>query len=97
MKKTALTFSQLLFISFFILFSCNPNETEKDAKEKVTVLKEYSQLENLFKDWREFETPPLLNGAPDYRKETFQERHSEFERLQNEENLVSRCQPFEGV
>jgi hypothetical protein len=28
--------------------------------------RDYQKLVELFNDWREFESPPLLNGAPDY-------------------------------
>ena len=43
----------------------------------------YNELVELFKEWRSFETPPLFNGAPDYRKETFEKRLSEFKKLQS--------------
>ncbi|MBT8271345.1 MAG: hypothetical protein KJO25_04795 [Bacteroidia bacterium] len=36
---------------------------------------------SLFKDWRDFENPPLYNGAPDYRTETFQKRRPLFDSL----------------
>ncbi|MEO0558439.1 MAG: hypothetical protein AAF170_09665 [Bacteroidota bacterium] len=38
-------------------------------------------LVNLFADWRAFESPPLLDGAPDYTAETFAARQNDFERL----------------
>ena len=38
-------------------------------------------LEKVFKDWREFEKPPLLNGAPDYTIDTFNNRMPEFRKL----------------
>ncbi len=34
-------------------------------------------LVRLFQDWRAFERPPLLNGAPDYTAATFARRHAE--------------------
>ena len=43
----------------------------------------YNELVELFKEWRSFETPPLYNGAPDYRKETFEKRLPEFKKLQS--------------
>ena len=43
---------------------------------------DYSELEQLFATWRLFEHPPLHNGAPDYRQQTFDARHSEFLELQ---------------
>jgi len=42
---------------------------------------EYDELLVLFADWRQFESPPLLDGAPDYTKEQFEARHDEFESL----------------
>ena len=42
----------------------------------------YPDLVTLFEDWRAFERPPLLDGAPDYRTETFRERQPAFEALQ---------------
>jgi hypothetical protein len=38
----------------------------------------YDDLQQLFADWREFESPPLLNGAPDYTAARFEERQPDF-------------------
>lgn len=43
----------------------------------------YDELLDLFDDWRAFETPPLLDGAPDYTAERFAKAHSELPALQN--------------
>ncbi|MDT8320075.1 MAG: hypothetical protein RQ826_06055, partial [Xanthomonadales bacterium] len=47
---------------------------------------DYNELLALFEDWRAFEKPPLLDGAPDYTAERFAQRYGEFkgyrERLQ---------------
>jgi hypothetical protein len=43
---------------------------------------EYQDLVTLFEEWRAFERPPLLDGAPDYRPETFVKRQPAFEALQ---------------
>ena len=40
-------------------------------------------LVGLFYEWREFESPPLLNGAPNYTKKSFKKRHSEYKRLKS--------------
>jgi hypothetical protein len=37
----------------------------------------YPGLITLFEDWRNFESPPLLDGAPDYTSETTLRRHRE--------------------
>jgi len=42
----------------------------------------YAGLLTLFADWREFESPPLLDGAPDYTAERFAARRDDFLRLQ---------------
>ena len=41
------------------------------------------ELEELFTDWRQFEIPPLKNGAPDYSNETFKNRMPEFRKLRD--------------
>ena len=51
---------------------------------------EYSKLENLFRDWRYFEQPPLHNGAPDYRNETFQQRTVGFLQLRQRLNAINK-------
>ena len=38
----------------------------------------YDDLVTLFAEWREFERPPLLNGAPDYTASQFSARQPEF-------------------
>ena len=42
----------------------------------------YEDLLVLFADWREFENPPLLDGAPDYTAETTARRHQELKTYQ---------------
>jgi hypothetical protein len=41
----------------------------------------YEDLLSLFAEWREFETPPLVDGAPDYTAERFEQRQSEYQSL----------------
>ncbi|MEJ2163228.1 MAG: hypothetical protein P8X60_07925 [Robiginitalea sp.] len=43
----------------------------------------YDSLLQLFKDWRQFEEPPLREGAPDYTLTTREGRWAEFKQLQN--------------
>lgn len=49
----------------------------------------YQELENLFQDWRTFENPPLFEGAPDYRSETFEARKDDFNVLKERLNGFS--------
>ena len=41
----------------------------------------HADLIQLFEDWRTFESPPLLDGAPDYTAERFEARQREFLKL----------------
>ncbi len=38
----------------------------------------YQELLTLFGEWRQFESPPLLEGAPDYTAATFADRYEAF-------------------
>ena len=60
------------------MLGCKNQSSEPTA----AVTREYSDLVDLFKDWRTFENPPLLDGAPDYREATFKERFPAFKQLQ---------------
>ena len=42
---------------------------------------EYSELTKLFADWRAFEAPPLLDGAPDYTAERFEASMTDYKAL----------------
>jgi hypothetical protein len=42
------------------------------AAEEQDAMSSYNQLLELFHDWREFEQPPMLDGAPDYTAERFE-------------------------
>jgi hypothetical protein len=69
----------VLFSLFLLLFSC---KTENKQLPNTTTGK-YQDLVSLFKEWRTFETPPMLDGAPDYTAETFNKRMPEFKKLQS--------------
>ncbi len=40
-------------------------------------------FENFFSTWRSFESPPVLNGAPDYTQATFDTRYLTFQKLKS--------------
>ena len=48
----------------------------------------YQDLLALFEDWREFETPPLRDGAPDYTAERFEAAHAELNDYQSRLNAL---------
>ncbi len=51
------------------------------ATESVDMATSYDDLLVLFADWREFESPPLLDGAPDYTAKQFAARRDDFLQL----------------
>ncbi len=53
------------------------------AKQNKIIPQNYQNLVDLFLEWRSFENPPLLDGAPDYRPSRFEESKQEFEFLKN--------------
>jgi len=48
----------------------------------------YDDLQTLFSDWREFERPPSLDGAPDYTAATFNSRYQEFQAYRERLNAI---------
>ena len=74
MKRTSL-YLIVFFVSIGFSFSQDNNREE---------------LEVLFTDWRQFETPPLNNGAPDYSVETFRNRMPEFRKLRDRLNEIDK-------
>ena len=74
----------LIFALLFILFSsCETDKKESSAETQTRnfTSNNYKDLVALFKDWRSFERPPKLEGAPDYRKVTFNQRMPAFKQL----------------
>lgn len=76
MKQSLFSFSFLLSMVFMIGLHSN------DTYSQVNNNNGYKELVSLFNEWRAFERPPLLHGAPDYTKETFTKRQPNFKRLQ---------------
>ncbi|MEN7344134.1 MAG: hypothetical protein AAAFM81_14380 [Pseudomonadota bacterium] len=59
---------RLIWLLILIPFTATADATHED-------------LVDLFEEWRNFEAPPLKNGAPDYTVETFAARQPAFEAL----------------
>lgn len=68
------------FKSYFLalVLGVIPSAVSTAATAETT---SYADLLDLFEDWREFESPPLLNGAPDYTVQTFAARRQDFQAL----------------
>ena len=68
----------LLPVLLFLMFRCQPASQDQTSGSEST---KYEDLVNLFQEWRSFEKPPLLEGAPDYSAATFARRRPAFEQL----------------
>lgn len=79
MRTTTVIFTLLVML----FFSCQTDKKEGTGETKTENLssEDYQDLVALFKEWRTFERPPKLEGAPDYRKATFTQRMSDFDQL----------------
>jgi len=62
--------------------------TSMHAKPDIRQPPQYQALVDLFKDWREFEDPPRLNGAPDYTADRFEKAHQNFKTLEERLNQI---------
>ena len=73
----------------FIVILCMSFQTDKKKTTATpTDTQSFIATDNqvlvaLFKDWRTFEKPPLLDGAPDYTAATFEKRGPKFKALQS--------------
>ncbi len=61
------------------LTGCQSTQTPMPSKSPA----QYSELAGLFKEWRAFEKPPLVDGVPDYTSATFNKRWPQFKTLQS--------------
>ncbi|MBO0329848.1 hypothetical protein [[Muricauda] lutisoli] len=81
------TTTTLLSLAMLFLLSCQTDTKESSSETASTTehftSNDYQDLVALFKEWRTFENPPLLNGAPDYTAETFEKRWPKFKELQS--------------
>ena len=67
--KHSNSISKLLLLLIFSLISALGISQQKQTNV-------YASIVALFKDWRTFEKPPLLKGAPDYTTISFNSLHS---------------------
>ena len=71
-----------------ICFTVILGSTSMQAQQNPAPPAGYQELIQLFSDWREFEDPPLLNGAPDYSPERFAKDHQIFQELEKRLNKI---------
>jgi len=70
---------KIILLSFLLLSATHQNAQNSSKKSAG-----YETLVSLFQEWRTFENPSKLNGAPDYTSENFEKRHPKFQQLQNQ-------------
>ena len=76
---------RILFIIYVLFMGTNQMYSQQNTSQPS----EYRALVELFNDWRDFENPPRLNGAPDYTAERFKKDHTAFKDLQNRLNQIA--------
>ncbi|MBT8286103.1 MAG: hypothetical protein HKO75_12075, partial [Flavobacteriaceae bacterium] len=83
MKQTLLlNISLLLALSLFGQANMRTSANSESLIESIVNEKSsYEDLLTLFKVWRSFESPPMMNGAPDYTQDTFTKRWPLFKDL----------------
>ena len=72
-----------LIVIYLSLLSSFPSVIHSQDTNRET-------LEILFNDWREFEIPPMLNGAPNYTIQSFNNRMLEFRKLRERLNEIDK-------
>ncbi len=75
--KNKTIFKVLIYVIPFLYLFVPQNVT---AQDKVS----NQELVQLFREWRSFENPPLVDGAPDYTVHTFKKRFPKFELLREQ-------------
>lgn len=78
MNKTHFLHVLCILFAFVIFSNCQSNSADAAKDPNLS----YSDLVGLFHEWRTFEKPPLLNGAPDYSESAFSKRENDFSVLQ---------------
>jgi hypothetical protein len=78
----------LLALLVTLLISCQTNQKEETPEIKKTntanfTTNDCAALVALFEEWRTFEKPSLLDGAPDYTAANFKKRLPRFKKLQS--------------
>jgi len=75
---------KVLFIIYVLFIGVTSMYTQINDRH----LHQYQDLVDLFKDWREFEEPPRLNGAPDYTAGRFDKDQQNFKTLEERLNQI---------
>ena len=75
-------FLPVVIMAIATIGACGDNDDEEVSR--------YDGLLSLFEDWREFEQPPLLDGAPDYTAARFSAAHAELKDYQARLTAIDR-------
>jgi len=65
-----------LFVFSFLLMQCAP------PKEQAPKAKTYDELVTLFHEWRQFQSPEMIDGVPDYTAASMKQQQSELSKWQ---------------
>lgn len=81
-------------LTCFLLLLIALSACQSKVEQELNVIKstDYHDLVALFHEWRNFEKPPLKNGAPDYTATTFEARWPQFKKLQAQLTAIDYTQ-----
>jgi hypothetical protein len=71
------------YLAFLLLTCLFANNVHLQATHLQNDPPTHQDLTAFYKEWRKFEHPPVKNGAPDYRVETFEKRWPKFLELKS--------------
>jgi hypothetical protein len=72
----------LFVFTAFAVLSCTPGSTTQEGDTDLTSGSTHADLVDFFWEWREFQSPPLVDGVPDYSAGTMEEQHRELANFQ---------------
>ncbi len=80
--KFKIQYTIAVFVAFGLTMCSNPESTETPETTGST----YEELVQFFHDWREFESPEMKDGVPDYTVAAMKKQHAELKNWQSRLN-----------
>ena len=70
-------------LTFLVFQTVLPSQAQSNSAANS-----HDDLKNLFLEWRAFETPPFLDGAPDYTAKTFAARYEDYKEMRTQLDAI---------
>ncbi|MCA1778232.1 MAG: hypothetical protein LC637_02265 [Xanthomonadaceae bacterium] len=86
-RMISVTAASIMIVTTFLSFTQAMAESP-EVRKMTEQAPGFDQLVELFEDWRQFEQPPLNNGAPDYSAERMAQVHLGISRFRERLNAI---------